>query len=158
MKTLQLKKSIVCFSISLFGLANGTTAANAAVSHEQFTRVVDSSLKWARHLKIEVVKGKKMDRAHAQQEMKSLQESLSEMTKSYQELAKQPASEVAEGHFVAIKQHQNRAESELRIFEAEFGRLNPDFGVLKKAAKKIEAELVEAARAHQAELHELDVR
>lgn len=158
MKIISVKTSINCLLISLFGLMSAAMAATPTVLHEEFTRVIDNSIQWAQHLNDEVAKGKKMDRVHARQEMTSLQESLKNMTKAYLELSKQPAPEVAEGHFIAIKKNQARAEAELKVFEAEFGRPNPDYGVMNRSVKKIESNLKEAAKAHNAELTELDVK
>ena len=158
MKLFQARLSIASLLISLLSLTGSANAATPTATHKELTRTVDNSIQWAQHLRNEVSKGENMNRTHTKQEMSSLQESLNEMSQAYLNLSTQPAAEVSEAHFVAIKQHQTKAEAALRKVETEFGRTNPDYGAMKKAAKEIEMELKGAAKEHKAELNEIDIK
>jgi hypothetical protein len=147
-------KNFVLFQIAFLPYA--TFAAAPSAEHVALTQSIDKAIEWSQHVKTEVAKGKKLSKPHATQELSGLRNALDEMSKYYLALSKQPAAEVTEGHFVAIKTHQVKAQGALETIEMELLRSVPKISTMKKAARTIEAELKKSAKEHAAELSELE--
>ena len=151
-----LNKNIVAAFVFIFPAL--LLAATPTEEHQAFTRAVNNAIEWSKHVKTEVSKGKKMNKGHTTQEIHELQGSINQMTSAYSELSQQPAAEIAEGHFVAIKEHQAQAQKELNILGSELEKPNPNYSTIKNLAKRIESSLALSSQEHLAELNEMDIK
>ena len=154
---MQKYQTILTLFISLFWAAESLSAP-ASTSHSALANQLDNATNWSKHLRDEAAKGKKMDDTHLKQEIQGIKDAIKAMEASYAQIAQESPADVQEGHFLALKKHQEKAAELVGQFEAEHGKANPNYSTLKKIASKVMKELAEAKHQHGIELHEIETR
>jgi predicted nucleic acid-binding Zn-ribbon protein len=152
----NLKQSIPCLPMLLF--CASAWALEASPAHLEITKQIDSAMDWAKHLRTEAGKARRMDSAHVHEEIRGIRDALKAIEETQTKIAQASPSEAAEGHFLAVKKHREKATSFIDQFETEHTRPAENFSSLKSLAKKTLNELEAAKHEHGLELSEIEQR
>lgn len=138
-------------------LSSHAHAAVPTASHTTMTKHLESGIEWAKHLRDETKKGRKLSPKELDSDLSGVANFLSAMDTTANEILRESPHEKTEGQFTEMRRFQELAKTAAAEFKAaRQEQPRPNYSKMKSAAKEILKNLEAAKHWHELELSEIE--